>query len=405
MNISYSTLLILTSGYPIKGVSEPYLQEEIKYLSKKFSRIIVVPITETNKKELIEMPSNVECYFPVTDKGRLLSQTLLLRILMSDLANIIKLPRIIDQLRYYRSYLSSKLKIAQYINQKLLNEGLEKSNSLLIYSYWFSEPALVGAILKCFHPQIKLVSRGHGYDIFEEQSANNHLPFKKFKMKMVNTVFSVSQRGSKYLSEQYPQFKSKVACSYIGTHDNGVAPFDLLGDFTIVTCSMVRGIKRLHLMPDILRQLKFNITWHVLGDGNELEKIKTTCKNLPPHVKVVFHGYLEPGAINEFYKSHSVNLFLSLSSSEGLPVSMMEAISFGIPLMSTDVGGCNEICNSNTGVLIDKDFKAEDVAVGITSFKNSKMNSNEFRSGVREYWRRYFNSDVNYSSFTEQLSN
>ena len=51
---------------------------------------------------------------------------------------------------------------------------------------------------------------------------------------------------------------------------------------------------------------------------------------------------------------------------------MMEAQSFGIPIMSTDVGGCNEICNENTGFLIPKDFTAIDAANKIQEFKNSK---------------------------------
>lgn len=404
MALTFKTLLLLTSGYPIKGVSEPYLMEEIKYLSKSFQKIIVVPITESKTKDLIETPANVECYFPLVEQNTLISQTLLLRILISDLSNIIKLPGLLSQLRYYRSYLLNKLQIAHSINKKLVKDGLLSDNSLLIYSYWFSEPALVGAILKSHHPLLKLISRGHGYDIFEEQSSNNYLPFKYFKLKAMDTLFSVSQRGYRYLSNQFPDLKSKIDCSYIGTQDNDLAPFDSSSDFTIVTCSMVRGIKRLHLMPEILKEIKFNITWHVLGDGSELSKIKIACENLPANVNIKFHGYLEPDEIVNFYKRQSVNLFMSLSSSEGLPVSMMEAISFGIPLMSTDVGGCNEICNSNTGILIEKDFKSKDVADAISAFKNSKMNDVNFRRSVREYWGKQFSSDRNYKAFTETIS-
>lgn len=46
------------------------------------------------------------------------------------------------------------------------------------------------------------------------------------------------------------------------------------------------------------------------------------------------------------------DLFVNMSLSEGIPVSIMEAISFGIPIIATNVGGNAEIVNDETGVLI-----------------------------------------------------
>ena len=51
---------------------------------------------------------------------------------------------------------------------------------------------------------------------------------------------------------------------------------------------------------------------------------------------------------------------------------MMEAQSFGIPIMSTNVGGCSEICNEQTGFLIEKEFDPKEVAQQLEAFKNSK---------------------------------
>ncbi|MBK7819381.1 MAG: glycosyltransferase [Sphingobacteriaceae bacterium] len=107
----------------------------------------------------------------------------------------------------------------------------------------------------------------------------------------------------------------------------------------------------------------------------------------------------------ELYRSTSINALLSVSYSEGLPVTMMEAISFGIPLIATNVGGCNEICNENTGVLIDRDFDPKKVAKILETFKNSEMNTSQFRAGCREYWKNNFEADKNYNSFINKLLN
>ena len=44
-----------------------------------------------------------------------------------------------------------------------------------------------------------------------------------------------------------------------------------------------------------------------------------------------------------------VDLFLTVSANEGIPVSIMEAQSFGIPVIATDVGGISEIVNNVNG--------------------------------------------------------
>ena len=80
----------------------------------------------------------------------------------------------------------------------------------------------------------------------------------------------------------------------------------------------------------------------------------------------------------------------------------MEAISFGIPVMATDVGGCKEIAGEQTGILIPKDFSIANVAKQITEFKNSAQNTEAFRKKVRAFWGANFEVTKNYSDlFTE----
>jgi glycosyltransferase involved in cell wall biosynthesis len=99
-----------------------------------------------------------------------------------------------------------------------------------------------------------------------------------------------------------------------------------------------------------------------------------------------------------------VNLFVSVSETEGLPVSMMEALSFGIPILSTDVGGCKEIVNEKTGVLIPLSTSPSAIAGIITDFRKSKENGADFRKGVREFWEKNFNMSNNYRQFFEKVA-
>ena len=56
--------------------------------------------------------------------------------------------------------------------------------------------------------------------------------------------------------------------------------------------------------------------------------------------------------VMEYYKNNLVDLFVNMSESEGLPVSMMEAMSFGVPVIAPDVGGIKEIVDENSGWLL-----------------------------------------------------
>ena len=82
---------------------------------------------------------------------------------------------------------------------------------------------------------------------------------------------------------------------------------------------------------------------------------------------------------------------------------MIEAISHGIPLMSTDVGGCNEICNEFTGFLIPKNIDYSKIGNKIKEFKNSEKNTLSFRFGCRRFWQKNFDADKNYNDFSNKL--
>ena len=57
------------------------------------------------------------------------------------------------------------------------------------------------------------------------------------------------------------------------------------------------------------------------------------------------------------YGKMNVDVFVNVSENEGLPISIMEATSFGMPVIATDVGGTSEIVkNGENGFLIEKDF-------------------------------------------------
>lgn len=90
-----------------------------------------------------------------------------------------------------------------------------------------------------------------------------------------------------------------------------------------------------------------NVEFHLVGDGPGKSAIENLVKEY--HLEnVFFHG-----AIPDFKDHlHNYDLFFLTSYSEGLPVSLIEAMSAGLPVIASNVGGIPEIITEDVGFLI-----------------------------------------------------
>jgi len=126
------------------------------------------------------------------------------------------------------------------------------------------------------------------------------------------------------------------------------------GDFIIVSVSSVehrKGCYRLvSLAGELLKcGLKFKII--VAGSGPDLEKMRDLAKASGAGSKVIFTGYLE--GTERLYASGS--LFILLSDREGMPLSVLEAMAAGLPVVVSDFEGAKEqVVEGETGYIVDR---------------------------------------------------
>ena len=97
-------------------------------------------------------------------------------------------------------------------------------------------------------------------------------------------------------------------------------------------------------------------------------------------------------------------MFVNLSTTEGgAPVSIQEAISCGIPVIATNVGGNPEIVSERNGILLSPNPSPEEVAQALLMICDSPETARKMRIESRRVWEESYNADANFRAFAEQL--
>ena len=95
-----------------------------------------------------------------------------------------------------------------------------------------------------------------------------------------------------------------------------------------------------------------NVNLLVLGDGQELDNLKKSAVELGVDNKVHFLGRIKQADLKNYFKV--ADLFVLNTNYEGLSHTILEVMSVGTPVLTTNVGGNPEIIENNKdGVLVE----------------------------------------------------
>lgn len=389
-------LIVYTKSYP-HGQHEPFLHEEILFLSKKFEKVILVPFHSTNE-ELRALPGNVQVLYLKSNETKRLNFIfwLLTRILFEK-----HKWKHIKHFRFVHSYVKNAIKY-----ESSLTDFIAKNNDCINYSFWTEEWAIQLARLKQKGKINSFFTKAHGYDLFESRWEHHFIPLRKHVLNQITKLVFVSEASRNYLTKKFPAYKAKYELVKLGTVDNGMGPIPK-GSFQLVSCSNVIPLKRVTDIVKALEQLSFEVHWVHIGTGIEMVSVEESVKLLPPAISVRLMGQMKNKDIIQLYKNNGFDAMILLSESEGgVPVSLQEAASFGIPLIGSDAGGICEIVNDSTGVLLPLNYTIDQVVKAICHISERQLGRNtEFRNGVKAYWKEHHNAISNYERMNKVLQN
>jgi glycosyltransferase involved in cell wall biosynthesis len=283
------------------------------------------------------------------------------------------------------------------------------SRPALLYSWWSSSTA-IGVVRAARRAGLPVIARAHGYDLFADQEVVGFVPFQSEIVRDANRVASVSRAGADYLVRLYPHSSDHVAVSYLGVPSQSRASPHPSGTSTrFVSCSTVVPVKRVGLMVDaivLLLRDGVDVHWTHLGGGPGLSALREQVEARPELAgRVDLTGQLPPEGVAAWYRDNSVDAIVNVSASEGLPVSLMEAASFGIPMIATAVGGTPEIVDDTCGRLLPADPSVAEVARVLGDFARLPAGErDQIRDASRERWASRFSADTNYAEFGDLLA-
>lgn len=394
----------------------PFFLNELKSLTQKFDEVVIISYPISKKEEQKIRQAYKVDYYTVGKKQISLNT---IQEFRKWIRNHWTKQEIINNAAFSKKGILRLMYILMYgvfsvqTYEILLKEVEKSASQVYLYSYWLSRPAYAVAYFLSHNKKKvkKAFSRAHRYDLYDWRNDVGYLPFRKFIYDQLDSIYFISKDGMDYYKDWLDNFggndgKTNLLLSYLGTYNQNHWKKEIKekSEIVVASCSAIISVKRLDLIIRTLEYVKdMKLRWIHIGTGELEEKIKKMAVQKLPHLEVKFLGEVDNERILQIYKKEDVDYFINLSDSEGLPVSIMEALSLGIPVIGRDVGGVREIVNDRTGCLLRGGIDRRK----IYSFLKLRVEQPEQYAAISKeaiyFWKQNFDGNKNYRDFIEDV--
>lgn len=402
-------LIIFANVFPF-GTWEPFLGPELEFV-KGFDQIHIISLSvrEAQHRQRRELPPGPFTVDPIAFKPRWFYAVrapgvLLLRDFRREVIALAKKRRLnaLNIINLLVFFTRARHEAAQAV-RLLEGRGVSVEDEIVYYSYRTNYQPYLSKLVEERFPGRARIARSHRADLYEEFSATGLLPMREFTASYLDRLHCISDDGYAYWRRLVPSCADRLRVSRLGSFDFGQAEAAAGRDevLHIVTCSSISHVKRLNLAIEALAKLDGRVRWDHYGEGDLAEEIRALAETtLPDSVEWHFHGFVPGTEVVRGYVDDPVHVFLNVSESEGVPVSIMEALSTGTPVLATDVGGTAELVDETCGRLVESNAGAKQIAQEIEAIRAlPEAEYLELRRGARRIWERKANAEKLYPAF------
>jgi len=403
-------IAMLTATFP-HGDGEQFIESEVKYWSNSSEfELTIFPSLSKNENSR-NVPNSIYINNALTVKKSIFSK---LRAICKALFSIVFLKEIGYLIRENKLQFTAlkqaliELAAANHFAD-VLEPHFKKNNTKIIYSYW-NNPQSYGAILLKRRGVVdKVVSRCHGYDVYVDRRELEYMPLKWQFINEFNTLFVICSSQINYFQEYYNASKNQISLSRLGVEIPKNSSLTSPNNFLhILSVSYCVAVKRIDFIIEVLAVFyklnpSINIRWTHIGDGLLKTKLEEHAQNKLKGINYSFLGQLSNVEVQEYYQNNCVDLFINTSESEGVPVSIMEAMSYGVPVIAPDVGGVSELLCPESCYLVKDINVLRGFINGVSELHiNCKLTIN--RRLCMNKINKTYNREKNYSQFIRIVS-
>jgi len=408
------TLYLFTDSYPFLP-GETFLKAELAALRHAFDKVVLLPTLVTDQQDA--MPADVSLDLRVVQPeasivGRLAPLVCSPRAVMWAMGQLVRRP---DLLIHPAAMGMTIVWIEQAMRcRRWLKHGVKtgeiRLESSLFYTYWCGGRTLGLASMRRDHAEIKVVSRAHSFEVYPYFHAGGIIPLQPATMASVDAVLAVSDDARDTLAKRFPQHAEKFDVFRLGA-DDPHASCEVSDDSCIrlVSVSTLLPVKRVGLIVEAVAKLAAQLAergddrevhWTHIGDGPERHAIERLASQVLEPAQYRIAGALSHREVLRYFRDHSVDAFINASEQEGIAVSVMEAMSFGVPAVVTNVGAMRELVDDDCGRLIAANPSSAEIAGAAEAVVEAGQ---PMRDAARLRFAERFDAGKNHAAFASRL--
>ncbi len=288
-----------------------------------------------------------------------------------------KLVELGHEVHAYTRYNYTDKKLKEYKGVKLISLPSVKSKNLDAISHTFLAcldfvfkrkadvihfhsigPSSLIWLVKLFRPRVKVIFTFHSqcyYNTKWGKLAKSYLALgERIGCKMADEVIVVSKSLKKYVEEKYNRsvnyIPNGVNLPNIVEADKIKTNWGLEKNSYIASVSRLVKNKGLEYLIEAYKNLNTDKKLVIVGDGDYTDKLKELARE---NNNIIFTGRQSGGVLNELYSNAA--LFVQPSEAEGLSISLLEAVSYKLPVLISNIDANVEVMGENAFSFVNKD--------------------------------------------------
>lgn len=208
--------------------------------------------------------------------------------------------------------------------------------------------------------------RASKYLMYYHHGAMRHVYHDEIAWKKCENVIAVSENQAKLLREFFPKYRNKITVIHNLTDVEKIrqkGALETAEEFdsekiNIVSVGRVSHEKGMDIAVRVCAKLVEKgfdgIRWWIVGGGPDMQEVRDVVAETHMEEHVILAGM----QANPYPYIRKANLYVQPSRFEGYPMTILEALVLGQPVVSTDNNGAKEILTEGfTGLLAPMDVE------------------------------------------------